>query len=66
MMVEPEIGKEIVIAGVPYECIEQGSRVLEECTLYQSTRNGCLVCGVLCNGYYRKDGKHIILKGISK
>ena len=78
MMIEPEIGEKVNIGGVIYECAEpqQAGWMWAECDLYADLGTiGCLGCGILsgcvycdvqCNAYYRKDGKHIILKRITK
>lgn len=66
-MIDPAIGEKITIGGVTYECAEpQGSAwMFDECDLYHD-RDSCWHCKVQCNAYYRKDGKHIILKRTSK
>lgn len=63
-MIEPEIGENVTIGGVTYECAEPqaGGWMWELCDLYHDRKNGCWHCKVQCNAYYRKDGKHIILK----
>ncbi len=63
-MIEPELGENVIIDGVTYECAEPQivGWMWESCDLYHDRKNGCLHCKVLCNAYYRKDEKHIILK----
>lgn len=68
-MIEPEIGGKVNIDGVIYECAEpqKAGWMWEECDLWADRGLiGCSGCGILCNAYYRKDGKHIILKRTSK
>ena len=74
-MIEPEIGEKVTIGRVTYECAEpqagagytfKGGWMWGSCDLYRDRKNGCWHCKVLCNAYYRKDGKHIILKSTSK
>lgn len=65
---EPAIGEKVTINGVTYECKEPqlNGWMWEECDLYHNRRSGCVYCEVQCNAYYRKDGKHIILKRTSR
>lgn len=69
-MIEPKIGEKVTIGGVTYECKEpqHPGWMWKECDLYhdRERKEGCLHCKVQCNAYYRKDGKHIILKRIGK
>lgn len=67
-MIEPEIGEEVEINGKTYKCEEPQKTgwMWEECDLYHRRWSGCFDCKILCNAYYRKDGKHIILKRTSK
>lgn len=74
-MIEPKIGENVTIDGVTYECAEpqagvgctfKGGWMWKLCDLYHDSKNGCCNCKILCNAYYRKDGKHIILKRTSK
>lgn len=68
MMIEPELGEKVTINGITYECKEPdgGRWMFLDCDLCWDREKGCVDCGVQCNAYYRKDGKHIILKRTSK
>lgn len=67
-MIDPELGEKVTINGITYECKEPENCgwMWLECDLYFRRAMGCIGCEVQCNAYYRKDGKHIILKRITK
>lgn len=66
-MIDPEIGEKVIIDKVTYERAEPQNPgwMWEECDLFRMRRR-CIFCPIECNAYYRKDGKHIILKRTSK